>query len=198
MLQHGTLTEQRNRVWRDEQTRVKYQLFCTRNAGDKQGETEISLPSDCTSRSQIENGAGSTLAQVSAPMPGRGGGISNSLSEAPPGRLEPPPAVAGAGPKAPQNCAAGDFFGGFPVFSGIVRDYSGLFGIFRDFTVFFGIFRLGQRPWREPRAQGTARHLKAPPGRAVRFSVCDQHCWYPLPLQGTCSSLVKNGYGATY
>ena len=71
------------------------------------------------------------------------------------------------------NCFAG--FSGisrdFPGFSGIFRDFPVFSGIFRYFSVFFGIFRQGQRPWREPMAQGTARHLKAPPGHAVRFSV---------------------------
>ena len=73
----------------------------------------------------------------------------------------------------------GDFppgvFRDFPGISVFSRYFSGFPGIFRYFSVFFGIFRQGQRPWREPRAQGTARHLKAPPGQAVRFSVYDQH-----------------------
>ena len=60
------------------------------------------------------------------------------------------------------------------VFSGIFRDSSVYFVIFRYSAGFFG---KGSAPWREPRAQGTARHLKAPPGRAVRFSAYDHHCW---------------------
>ena len=77
-----------------------------------------------------------------------------------------------------QMPAAGDFCHGisrkfliFPAFSSMLPLFSGFFGGFREFAA-----RAAPVPWREPRAQGTARHLKAPPGRALRFSVYEQHC----------------------
>ena len=68
--------------------------------------------------------------------------------------------------------------GGF--FPRIFRDFPGFFGILRYISLFFGILRnfsarAAPVAGTQPRAQGTARHLKAPPGRAVRFSACDQH-----------------------
>ena len=88
-----------------------------------------------------------------------------------------------------------------PEFSGIFRDFPGFFGTFRSFSVFFEIFRQGQRPWREPRAQGAARHLKAPPGRAVRFSAYNQHWSNPRPVGHEAAALptgspVKGMIGA--
>ena len=57
----------------------------------------------------------------------------------------------------------------FPGLFGISRDSSVYFVIFRDSSGFFG--KGSARGGNPGPRQGTARHLKAPPGRAVRFSV---------------------------
>ena len=56
----------------------------------------------------------------------------------------------------------------FPGFSGIFQDFPVFFRIFRDSSVYFVIFRYSS-------SRGTARRLKALLGRAVRFSVYEQH-----------------------